>query len=36
MVAKVAKELNLSQNSAAIWLMDEGLRAYVDGKRPEV
>ena len=36
MVVKVAEEMNLSQNAAARWLIDVGLRAYVDGKRPEV
>jgi hypothetical protein len=36
MVAKAAKDQDLSQNAAARWLIDVGLRAYVDGERPEI
>jgi hypothetical protein len=36
MIARVAEQLNLSKNAAARWLMDEGLKAYVDGVRPEI
>jgi hypothetical protein len=36
MVVRVAEELEMSQNAAARWLVDVGLRAYVNGQRPEI
>jgi hypothetical protein len=36
MVVRVAEELEMSQNAAARWLIDVGIRAYVDGQRPEI
>jgi len=36
MVTKVAEELDMSQNAAARWLIDVGLRAYVNSQRPEI
>jgi len=36
MIGTVADSLNLSQNAAARWLIDVGLKAYVDGERPEI
>jgi hypothetical protein len=36
MVVKAAEDLEMSQNAAARWLIDVGLRAYVNGQRPEI